>query len=346
MKRNMCMAAAVAMAILAGAGCQSAGPRPQTGEDREILRYLRSGQSPQSLSLTVYQDQSERWLVVNGTRVAPYQQAHLSFASPAGSPIAQLNVVGPKGEVQALVDPSSPRSWTCMAFAKALKLTPVNPPSLVETPVHVIDARGGVLSVCPELLMDRLQVKSVLLYARTGPATLWPVSRSALARDAKLVLGYDFLRSFSWVQWDFEGRMWTASTSEPYAPDAESVVATLPLEAGADGLTVRAIVDSKPRQIVLDLAGDYEMAMDSPPMELIRQVTLDDLVLRGVRAVSTQDLGLGRPDIARLGLRLLSRFQITLDLHRNVVHLEIPPGARAAGPPVDDDELVPEEPAE
>ncbi|MBP7276089.1 MAG: hypothetical protein KBA51_07790 [Kiritimatiellae bacterium] len=330
MRSKQWIVAVTLVAMGVGAGCQSAGPRSNTAEDREIVRYLRAGQSPQSLSLTVYQDQGERWLVVNGTRVAPHQQAHLSFASPAGSPIALLNLVGPKGTVQALVDPSSPRSWTCMAFAKALKLTPVNPPALVETPVHVIDSRGGVLSVCPELLMDRLQVKNVLLYARTGPATLWPVSRTALAGDAKLVLGYDFLRSLSWAQWDFEGRMWTASTSEPYVPDPESVVATLPLEAGADGMTVRAIVDSKPRQVLLDLAGDYEMAMEAPPMELIRQVTLDDLVLRGVRAVSTQDLGLGRPDIVRIGLRLLSRFQITLDVHRNVVHLEIPPGARAA----------------
>ena len=67
-------------------------------------------------------------------------------------------------------------------------------------------------------------------------------------------------------------------------------------------------------------------------MALIRQITLDNVVLREVHATAARTLGLGRPDIVRIGLRLLSRYTVTVDNRRNVVYLEIPTGKNTPAP--------------
>lgn len=316
---------------LAGTGCKSLGIGRSASDAKEIERFLKSGRDPKTLALTIYQDAGEKWIVVNGDRVRPHQRAQSSFVSPPGSSLAVIGAEGPRGSVHVLMDPSSAQSWTSMAFARDLQLIPVTPPALTQVPVHLVDTQAGVLSLCPALKLDRMDAEAVCLYARPGPPTMWPVCRSADARDVKVVLGFDFLRSLAWAQWDFEGRMWMASSSDSYVADENRVIAILPFEAGADNLTVRAIIDGQPRQVILDLAGDFEMAMEAPPVDLIRQITLDNAVLRDVRAVSSHDVGLGRPDIVRIGARLLSRFQVTLDFHRNAVILEVPAGAAAEG---------------
>ena len=332
---------AVAMPF-AMTGCQSLGGGKGATDAREIQRFLKSGRDPKSLALTIYQDANEKWIVVNGHQMRPHQRAQSSFVSPPGSALAIIGAEGPRGAVRVLLDPSSAQSWTSMAFERELRLIPVTPPALTQAPVHLVDGQIGVLSVCPLIKLDRLEAESVCLYARSGPPTMWPVCRSADARDVKVVLGFDFLRTLAWAQWDFEGRMWLASSSDAYVADENRVVAVLPFEAGADNLTVRAIINGQPRQVILDLAGDYEMAMEAPPVELIRQVTLDNAVLRDIHAVSSHDVGLGRPDITRLGARALARFQVTLDFRRNVVVLEVPAGAAGADEATEEESAAPE----
>ncbi len=323
-------------------GCQSAGGGKGATDTREIQRFLKSGRDPKSLALTVYQDARGKWIVVNGHRMRPHQRAQSSFMSPPGSTLAIVGAEGPGGAMTVLLDPSSAQSWTSMAFKRELRLVPVTPPALTQMPIHLVDNQVGVLSVCPQLKLDRLEAESVCLYARSGPPTMWPVCRSADARDVKVVLGFDFLRTLAWAQWDFEGRMWMASSSDAYVAEEDRVVAVLPFEAGADNLTVRAIINGQPRQVILDLAGDYEMAMEAPPVELVRQVTLDNAVLRDIHAVSSHDVGLGRPDITRIGARALARFQVTLDFRRNVVVLEVPAGAGGAVESAEEENAAPE----
>lgn len=320
--RTLALAAA---ALALGAACQTSSP-DLPPELRAMRRVMRSAVPPETFALTIYQDEREQWVVVHGNRVQPNQRMQASFVSPPGLMLPMIAGEASGGPVTLMVDPTAPRSWTVLNRRRLLDLQPISPPPLLQDPVQVVDTRPGVLTVAPRLRVDRVDVEAVLLYARGGEGTLWPLCRHAAAQDAAAVLGFDFLRAFSWVQWDFESRLLLAETTAVYEPRAERVVAQLPLEQGAEGLTVRALINGEAKLVLLDLAGDYEMALENPPMELIRQLTLDDVVIRDVRALPARDLGLGRPDIPRVGLRLLSRFRVTLDFHRNVVFLELPFG--------------------
>jgi hypothetical protein len=315
------------LATLAVAGCRTTTePDPNAA----VERFTRNARPPRDFAVSIYQDDSRQWVVVNGNRVRPGQRLQSSFISPPGMTLPLISAEGPRGPVSVLIDPGAPRSWTAMDRQAQLDLRPIAPPVLLQDPVHVVDNRQGVLCLAPLLKIDRTEIEALLLYARPVPGSLWPISRNALANNAAAVLGFDFLRVFSWIQWDFQGRMIVASSTDIYQPDPARLVATLPLEARAEAMTTRALLDGKPKTVVLDLAGDYEVAMDDPPMALIRQLTMDNAVLRDVRATAAKDLGLGRTELVRLGLRLLSRFTVTLDNHSNQIYLEIP---RHAGEP-------------
>jgi hypothetical protein len=279
--RTLALAAA---ALALAAACQTSSP-DLPPELRAMRRVMRSAVPPETFALTIYQSERDQWVVVHGNRVRPNQRIQASFISPPGLMLPVIAGEAAGGPVTLMVDPTAPRSWTARPPPPP-RPAPISPPPLLQDPVQVVDARPGVLTVAPRLRVDRVDVEAVLLYARGGEGTLWPLCRHAAAQDAAAVLGFDFLRAFSWVQWDFEHRLLLAETTSGVCPGAERVVAQLPLEQGAEGLTVRALINGEARLVLLDLAGDYEMAMENPPMELIRQLTLDDVVIRDVRATA------------------------------------------------------------
>jgi hypothetical protein len=269
--------------------------------------------------------------------------ALLPFALP-GSPLPAVEgrpSPAPEPVFALLCDTSSAENWTTIETADRIGMVPLGPPPVYATPEHDSDEVPAYLVLLPRLDLDALRVESVLFFARAAHGPLWPLDRHPAsdaradgprrAKDGAIaaVAGMNLLRSFAWVQWDFARREVRCSSIRPYAPDPDRLRATLPLDASSGPLRVRAAFDGRPQPAVLDTAGDYEAALPEPPLGLLRQVSLGDVVFRQVKASAVDELGLRPADTARIGRRLLERYRVTLDNRQNVVHLEVPPAAPA-----------------
>jgi hypothetical protein len=301
----------------------------------EIEALLKQSRDPRTYAVTVYQNEEARTVFVNANRVFPGQQAILYFVSPREVPLplveAKVGMGGPATAV--LFDTSSRESWTGYDEIAAFGLVPLGAPGFDQMPSHVVDSLHSYLCLLPSLVLDQVRMDTVLVYARAAHGPLWPLNRASAARECRLVLGTLALQNFSHVQWDFPGRTMMLSSGEAYEPKEEDVLAVLPLLPGDGPLTVEGQIDGRQQSIILDLAGDFELAMEKPPSGLVGQASLGDLVFRQVRALTSAELGLGSPATARIGARLLADYRVTLDNRRRVVYIERPlSGDETPGP--------------
>ncbi len=320
------------------AGCRSAPVDPQRGaifSDAEIQRFLKRAQDPRTYSLTVYQDARGVPVYTGGFRLYPGSPAELPFDAPPELPLTVLPVgCGAHVEGRVLVDTTTADTWVSMEQASRLRLVALGPPFFNVKPAHVLDNAPAFLSLVPGLTFGPLRMETVPAFARASHGPLWPLSRSAAAGPVDFVAGLSLLKAFAWVQWDYPARVWRAAPAGAYQPREETLLAVVPIESSPGGLMIKGRLDGKSAVFLVDTAGDFELAMDAPPMKLIRQISAGDLVFRQVKAVSTRDLALGQPDIPRIGARLLMKYRMTLDPRRNVLVFERPAGAdRPAGEP-------------
>ncbi len=318
-----------AAAAAALAGCVSGAPRgdavPMT--QSEVDGALRDARDPRTFFLTVYQDEDANPVFVGGNRQNLDRVASLDFA-PIGEkplPVVEVRAGDAERACWALTDTTSPASWTGLQGARRLGLVPLGNPVYMATPYHVVDEVPGYLCVLPSLALEGgLRVDNALFYARSAKGPLWPLSRDPGAARVRFVLGMDILRSFSYVQWDFPSRRLVLSSVRPYRPDPRSVLALVPLETSTGALTVRGVVAGREQTVLIDLAGDYDLAVEKPPLGLVRQVSVGDLVLRQLRSVPTREMGFGFREHARLGLGVLARYRVTVDNRSNTLCVEAP----------------------
>lgn len=330
---------AVGAALWLSAGCAgSPGTmrttptgRPVSGlqnTERAVTAFVQRAVDPREFAVTVTVNANNVPLFINAHRPRPGHDAVAVFLSPDYSQLPLIEGMLDGRPARFLVDPTSPANWTSLDRALQFRLVPLGPPLVYGVPEHVPDASRGALCAASTLIVDLLPVDAVLFYARPLRGSLWPLCRSADARDADAVLGWSFLRAFERVQWDFPARRIVLSSrrfaEEQSAP--EPVLTRLPLEPGFNSLVVKGTIEGQTCLLLLDLAGDFELAMTTPPATPVRQVTIGDVVLRELRAVGLDDLGLGFPDLVRVGIKALGRYVIVLDNHRNEVRIERPGG--------------------
>ncbi len=342
MNRFAAMGVTAAVAAVAIAGCKTTNTvktgsdgKPVSGlinSEREIRAFVSRALDPREFAITITMNPDNRPVIVNANRVRPGLEAVASFVSPPHTalPVIEGTVGGRPARI--LVDPTSSDNWTSIELARAFGLVAIAPPLISGFPEHVTDVVRGTLCVAPSMTVDVLPMDAALFYARASRGPLWPLSRSADAHDADFVIGWSLLRSFQAVRWDFGGRVIVFAT-RPHGDDDDSLIARVPLENGFEALVVKGMVDGKTKSILIDLAGDYEVAVDDATMDLVRQISLGDLVLRDLHPTTLAAHGLGFPGVPRLGLRALSRFRIVLDNRRNELLIGAPSGpARPVAP--------------
>ncbi|MDZ4199962.1 MAG: hypothetical protein U1E27_11855 [Kiritimatiellia bacterium] len=304
----------------------------------ELDRLFSAGRDPGEFFIHSHRDASGRSVFTGQNRMLPDSRAVLLFESAAHSALPIVRATAPSGtDLLLLTDTTSQQNWVNLDLKDRIGLIPIGPNRVGAIPAHVFDETPGYLSVLPSLDLDRMRVESILFYARMARQSLWPLHRHADARDIQAVLGLEFLRGFAYVTWDFSTRMMTFSATDPFQPDSRAVLAELPVSFNADlgAIEVPCILDGVETPVIFDSAGDYELALESPPMDLIRQIGFQDLVLRRVRAVTPQSVGLEPVETPYLGTRLLRRFRVTLDNRRNVLWIESPDSA-VRGEPSDE----------
>ncbi|MBP7829053.1 MAG: hypothetical protein KA248_03965 [Kiritimatiellae bacterium] len=316
----------VAAGVLIAAGCRS----PQVGEirpmtDGELRAVFSRAQDPRRFWITVYGSE-EGAVFANANRLHPEQVVALPFAGGKSRPDWPLVSVQSttKESFLALVDTSSRDSWGAPDVVLGLRGAPLGPPAYEAAPEHVLEPVKGYACVIPTIRYDLMQMENVVVYLRAARGPLGYLAR----RDEKktppvLVFGMAWINVFSFVQLNYPEQLVFLSSTSAYGPSAEQLLAEVPLKTVRGALAVEGLVDGEPATLILDSAGDFELAMTEPPAEPVR-VSVGDLVFPRAKAVASREHALGLPDYPRIGAKWLAKYKVTIAPKAKVVYFERP----------------------
>lgn len=317
---NLCMG------LMLVSGCRS---RPvdqiQPMTAGQLRAVFSRAQDPRRFWITVYGSE-EGAVFANANRLHPEQVVALPFEGGKNHPDWPLVAIEATdgSTFRALLDTSSRDSWGAPDFVLGLRGTPLGPPAYEAVPEHVLEPVKGYACVIPTLRYDLMQMENVVVYLRAAAGPLGYLAR----RDEKktppvLVLGMSWVNVFSFVQLNYPEQLLFLSSTSAYGPSADHLIAEVPLKTVRGALAVEGLVDGEPRTLILDSAGDFELAMNEPPAEPVR-VSVGDLVFPRVQAVAGREHALGLPDHPRLGAKWLSKYKITIAPKAKTVYFERP----------------------
>jgi hypothetical protein len=231
---------------------------------------------------------------------------------------------GREEKITALIDTTAARSWLDMATFVRIHAIPLGPPAYDWLPKHVRDNTAGYACILTKFRLDQLHIENALFHFRAATGPLDGLARGEDQPVPAAILGCDLLKNFAFVQMDYPNHSVIFSTTLGYSPNETNLIAALPLKEVEGAFAAEGVVDHEKKLILLDSAGEFEIAMDHPSSEKVKQVSLGDLVFRNVTVVSSRDQNLGLLAYPRIGRRLLSRFNITFAPKEKLVFFERP----------------------
>ncbi len=312
-------------AVILLVGCSTTKPSeyPTPLTDAQRAAMAKSARLPEIYGLTAY-DSASGPVFTGGNRVHIGESAALAFASKEEiAPVVRLQNQDRKS-LTALVDTTSRESWATVLGAAAMRIEFFGPPLIGRKAAHVFDEFGGFAGATHKLKLDEMSIESALFYTRNANGPLGSLARGLATLNPDLVFGTAFLRSCAFAQFDFAARELVLSASTPYTPDPERLIATVPLKDVQGAFACEGALDGAPTTFLLDTAGAFEIAMNNPPDGEITQISLGDLVFRRIQPADAKERGLGLLENPRIGLGLLSRYKVTFDLRRKLIHFERP----------------------
>lgn len=311
--------------LLFSSGCVTAPTRevePLTA--RELQAFFDDVQDARSFWLTQYE--SERGPVFRGGhRLHTDKYARLEFPLQHDLPAPSLGMqIRQTGDRPALIDTSSRVSWMEYGLAINGGLIPIGPPPIRRWPEHVEDPVPGFLSVASNLRIGDLRMDAALFYVKGAHGPLEKLYREKDQLAAPVVLGCEFIHAFHFFQIDFYNRMVFLSTTNPYQPDENRLIAEVPLQDYYGTIAVEGEMDGVSTPFLLDSLGSYGIASTLYEGETVRQVSIGDLVLRNVAHTPMDQLNLGDTDFPRIGLEILQNYVVTFDNRRRRIYFEKP----------------------
>lgn len=310
--------------MMLAAGCQSPQEiRPFT--DAQLRSFYSRAKDPRQFWLTPYES-NDGPVYSGANRLHPEKMAQFQFRgnSRSTAPIIPFKAERPENEFLALVDTSSKESWLDLNTARGVGVTPIAPPPARVIPEHVQETITGYATVARQLLLDKCPIEMALLFTRGATGPLGALARGEEHPRPGAVFGYDLLRQFAFVQFDFALRTITFSSSIDYNPEPEVLVASVPFFLQDGALAVRGTVEGEPTTILLDTAGDFELALKEPRLDPVRRLGLGSLVIMNVNPAIHQDFNLGLTDYPRVGRKLLARYRITISNKQRRIFFERP----------------------
>ncbi len=295
--------------------------------EEQAAAVMKRAKQSQAYGITLYR--SEQGPVFAGAfRLHPNQFAELPFVSDRHSTAPIIRVEGGSRPVRMLIDTSAGDSWLSMSAARmmdAVALTANGPiPRIAD---HVYDTIGGFAAVAPKMKFDSLHMENCAVYIRNAVGPMTTLNRWETGEEVEGIIGMAQLRSFRYVQFDFQKRKVRLSSTIDYRPNEGLLLARVPLAGANNGpLTAEGMLDGEPGAFILDLAGDFEIISDTAEAPEAKQLSIGNLVIRNVRQESGYDIGLGNDSRVRVGRQILERFLITLDFARSEILFEKPGG--------------------
>ncbi len=221
----------------------------------------------------------------------------------------------------ALLDLASPTSW--MEFSQSQNLRS-----------HFLTFRdqnipyggrydtGGInafAAVVPQIRIDKLFIENIPLYVRMAMGPLGPQSRGIHHAELKTILGYDLLKEFSMIQFDFKNKNIHFASTHAFQPNESLLLGKSPiLQKEEAGLVVQGSLFGSPIPVVLDLAGKFHLTLPNNDEKITRQFSMGNLVFRQIPT----DRFDGLP---RVGYELLKDLIITICPQEGFVYFEHSP---------------------
>lgn len=260
-----------------------------------------------------------------GHRLHTDRQAHIPFGTRRQSTVPGMAArLRSPTESLALIDTSSRGNWIEFGLAIEQGLIPIGPPPHRMFAAHVNDPVPGYLSVSSRMVIDQLFIDAALFYVKGAHGPMAELLRNEPDLSAPMILGADFIRAFHFVRIDFPNRMISLSTTIPYRLDSERLIASVPMLDHEGVPAVEGFLDTLHTLFLFDSLGDFHVAADLVETTHVRQIMIDDLVMRNVPVTDIQTTSLGMPKIPRLGRQILAKFIITFDNHQRLIHFERP----------------------
>lgn len=291
--------------------------------------FFERARDPRRYWITVYEsDQGP--VFAGGNRLHPSQAAEAPFMDADVPLLPVIEASASDDEtVRLLLDTSAPESWLTMQVADRLGFVPFGPTAYERLPDQVIDEIPGVLGAVDTLIIKPLHIETALFCARLAWGPLGLASRAASSNPPDGVMGCNLLEAFSFVQVDYTRRRAVFSTETEYQPAEDRLMASVPLKRHRGAMAVEGRIDGRPETMVIDTAGDYALALPEPVT--VKRLSVGDVMALNLIAAEARAKNLGDPEQPRIGYEFLSRFVVTFDFKRRLVHFERPPEAPGAG---------------
>ncbi|MDZ8119397.1 hypothetical protein [Pontiella agarivorans] len=254
-------------------------------------------------------------------KIIPEQPATIAFET---GPIPVIRVSGTTAfdPMNALLDTGSPVSW--MEFGTAQKFDAVFLGSRRDPMVYTGNLNTGKVpgyaAAVPVMKMGYIDVQNTPLYVRMAMNSLGPLARGIAAPRIDAVFGYDLLKNFEYIHFDFQKREVCFSSTDIYVPDTDLLMSICSMvKVPEGGLAVEGSISGIPTPVILDVAGDFHFSRGEVKVHLTRQVSLGDVVWR---KVPTLLLPPGEKRMPRAGRRMLERYTVTVCPKKGVVYFE------------------------
>jgi hypothetical protein len=299
------------IALLFTVACKTTETKPVPWKEQSA--YLAKVCDPRIYGFSIYQTPGGTEYR-GGTRVHPNQGAALPMKVEAPfRPVVMLKAsLGMEAPV--LLDFSTSASWLEFGLANKFGALPLGERE-AQLVKHSGDEIASCLSMVPSMRLKQLFIERPLVNVRMATGSLGPPARGIEEPELKGVIGWEVLRKFEQIQLNYSGGKVLISTGKTaYNPDPSQCIAKLPLVKYAGVCAVRGIIDGKEELILIDPAGDFEMATDGAAA--VYSVVLDPELVFSAPAIAESPGGM------RMGARLLQNYQITICPQAGWVYFE------------------------
>jgi len=310
MKRLILFLLGCALLILAG--CKTTEPKEATpiswGEQQA---YFKSVSDPRIFGLGIYETPAGPQ-IRGGGRLHPEQAEALPMlVKEPLRPVVHLNGnFGVRWPV--LLDLTASTSHMEFNTAQKAGARPIGEqakPQLIKLPG---DEVASCLSLIPSLRLGQLFVENSLVYVRLANGPLGHAARGIDEPVLKGVVGWDVLKKLEQIQFLYSVGQVVLKTTDPYVPNPGLLVAKLPIVKHAGACVVRGKVNGTAELILLDPAGDFEVAADGT----VSLLTLGSKLTFANPEVSSS------PGGVRIGARLLQNYRVTICPKVGMVYFE------------------------